>query len=161
MKIKIIEVTNGPNQNWGKMLLGRFDSEWEYKSAIPTATGRFPLLAQLGWGPDHILVLDLATGEGSIFFPGGSAPHDLKKHAVWVCPMFEPFLQWLYQQDTRNLDKLPAHVDIPEAEFSMTGYRRPGPLGDAVRLIKDLMHGSDRANRKAAKDFLKTLGEES
>jgi len=120
MKIKLIEVTNGP-QNWGKFLLGRFDDEWEYKSVID---GR-SIIGGRGWDRDTLLVLDLQTGEGALFRPGGLASADLNKHKIWVCPMYEPFLTWLWAQ--KNPFDIPAHVDLPEAEFQMAGYRRPGP----------------------------------
>lgn len=123
MKTKIIEATNGP-RNWGKFLLGRFDSEWSYRSVVNTDAR---LLGSIGWSPQHLLVMDLQTGEGSIFKPFGSARADLQKHRIWVCPLFEPFLTWLYDQDLSDLDRLPAHVDLPEAAFHQFGYRRPGP----------------------------------
>lgn len=126
MKAKFIEVTNGPRHNWGKMMLCRFEQhEWDYKSVIDSS----PLIWSRGWDKHHILVVDLQTGEGALFRPGGVPSYDLsKQHAVWVCPMFEPFLAWLYKQDTSDLSKLPAHVDLPDAQFEMQGYRRPGPL---------------------------------
>jgi hypothetical protein len=80
-----------------------------------------------GWSPEHLLIMDLQTGEAAMFMPGGSPAHDLDKHRIWVCPMFEPFLDWLYQQDVTDLTKLPGYVEI-DAEFSMSGYRRPGPM---------------------------------
>lgn len=123
MKTKIVEVTNGP-RNWGKFLLARFDSEWEYESKVSPG---HRLLAGRGWGPEHLLIVDLQTGEGAVFRPGGHAGHDLEKHKIWVCPMYEPFLVWLYRQDLSDLDRLPALVDLPEAEFQMYGHRRPGP----------------------------------
>lgn len=123
MKVKFIEVTN-QNRNWGKFLLGRFDSEWEYESTIAPGT---KLLAGRGWTPSHLLILDVQTGEGAIFSPGGSAAHDLNKHKIWVCPMYEPFLEWLYRQDLSDLDKLPAFLDLKDAPFEMYGHRRPGP----------------------------------
>jgi hypothetical protein len=92
-----------------------------------------PLITGRGWSPEHLLIVDLQTGEGAIFRPGGLAGHDLNKHAIWVCPLFEPFLTWLYEQDLSDLDKLPAHIDLPEAEFMMSGHRRAGPAG-----VKDL-----------------------
>ena len=70
--------------------------------------------------------LRLQTGEGAMFRPGGSPAADLDKHAVWVCPLFQPFLAWLYEQDLTDLDALPAHVELPDAEFAFAGYRRPG-----------------------------------
>ena len=127
MKTHIIEVTNGP-KNWGKFLLGTFDNEWTRRSEISPLL-RSPLLRQIGWSASHILVLDLQTGEGAVLRHGGMAKHDLDKHRVWVCPMFEPFLEWLYTQPREKvlaLD-LPAHVDLPDAPFAMHGYRRRGP----------------------------------
>lgn len=122
MQTKFIEVTN-KEQNWGKFLIVRFDEEWEYKSAF---TGR-SLLAEVGWGRDNIIVFDLQTREGAGFRPGGLASADLDKHRVWVCPMYEPFLTWLYCQDLSDLSKLPASLDLKDAQFSMWGYRRKGP----------------------------------
>jgi hypothetical protein len=123
MRTVCIEATNGP-QNWGKFLVGRFDpDEWERASAI---SGR-PLLRAVGWTQDHVLVLDLQTGEGAIFRPGGLVAADLEKHRVWVCPLFEPFLVWLYTQDLTDLGALPPHIDLPSAPFAIAGYRRPGP----------------------------------
>lgn len=72
-------------------------------------------------------VLDLQTGEGAFFRPGGYAAADLEKHRVWVCPLFEPFLEWLYRQDLTDLGQLPRLVELPDAEFAMRGYRRAGP----------------------------------
>ena len=120
MKVKLVEVTNG-ERNWGKFLIGAFDSEWQYRSAIDGNS----IIAGRGWVREHILVLDLQTGEGAIFLPGGRAKNDLDKHRIWVCPMFEPFLEWLYKQP--DPFAIPAHVDLPDAPFSMAGYRRRGP----------------------------------
>lgn len=119
MKTRLVEVTNGP-LNWGKFLLGTFDSEWEYRSVIDST----PLVAGRGWDRKSILLLDLQTGEGAIFYPGGYAKADLDKHKIWVCPMFEPFLTWLYKQP--DPFAIPAHVDLPDAPFAMQGYRRSG-----------------------------------
>lgn len=134
MIVKIIEATNG--FNWGKFLLARFDSEWSYRSPI----GNLPLLRGRGWGPEHLIVFDLETGEGFILLPGGLASADLAKHDVWVCPMCEPFLEWLYRQDLRDLSKLPATVEV-EAESALRGYRRSGLKFEQAfspRLIKAL-----------------------
>jgi hypothetical protein len=121
-----IEATNGPS-NWGKFAVCRFEPyEWVRRSAVDYADRR-PLLGTQGWTIDHLLVLDLATGEGAIFKPGGCAAADLNhKHQVWVCPLFEPFLEWLYQQDLADLSTLPLHVDLPDARFEVRGYRREG-----------------------------------
>lgn len=127
MKTQIVEVTNGP-MNWGKFLVGHFDTEFQRKPAIPGIDGRLmadsSLLVQRGWGRDHFLVLDLETGEGAIFHRPGSPQADLDKHRIWVCPLFEPFLTWLYAQP--SIENLPAHVDLPKAPFALQGYRRPG-----------------------------------
>jgi hypothetical protein len=122
MQTKFIEATNGP-RNWGKFMLARFtDKEWMRRSKIVPGS----LVASTGWSAYHVMVFDLQTGEGAIFRQGGNAKADLDKHQIWVCPMFEPFLTWLYQQDISNFDTLPAHIDLPDAEFSLHGYRRGG-----------------------------------
>jgi hypothetical protein len=41
--------------------------------------------------------------------------------------MYSPFLCWLYEQDLKDLTKLPSFLDLPDAEFAMSGHRRPGP----------------------------------
>jgi len=104
-------------------MLGRFTAdEWKRRSAVDE---RVQLNAR-GWTPEHILVMDLQTGEGAIFKPGGSPKHDLDKHKVWVCPLFEPFLKWLYTQDLSDFEKLPALVNIPDPTSALAGYRREG-----------------------------------
>jgi len=122
MKQKFVEVTNN-EQNWGKFLLLQFDSEWEYDSQM--SPGR-PLLQQIGFNPRQIWVLDLQTCEGAAVVPGGSASADLNKHKVWVCPMYEPFLEWLYRQEFDSIEELPGKLNLTDAEFQMGGYRRPG-----------------------------------
>lgn len=137
-----IEATNGP-QNWGKFMVARFDEELQRTSAIierdivpemKRAAERLggevprvpPLLCGIGWDAGNIIVFDLQTGEGARFRPGGLASADLEKHRIWVCPLFEPFLAWLYTQDLSDLAKLPKHIDLPDAPFDMHGYRRKG-----------------------------------
>ena len=130
MQTKIIEATNvaAGGINWGKFMLGRFDHEWSRRPQVDTYDGgRMPLLMQVGWRAEHLMVMDLQTGEGAIFRPGGHAEADLEKHRVWVCPLFPKFLAWLYQQDLSDLTKLPDLVEIPDSESAMRGYRRPGP----------------------------------
>lgn len=124
MQTKVIEATQDHKTgfNWGKMLVGRFDSEWE----VQTTIGAGSLLSNCGWSPEHILVMDLQTGEGAIFRPGGLASADLNKHRVWVCVLFEAFLEWLYQQDLRDLEALPALVELPDVSPAFSGYRRAG-----------------------------------
>lgn len=122
MDTKIIEAEH--HFNWGKFMLGRFTpSEWAYRSTVDNRG----LLKGRGWARDHTLVLDLQTGEGAIFALDGLARADLNdKHRIWVCPMYEPFLEWLYEQDTENLHALPDRVELPAAPGSMFGYRREG-----------------------------------
>lgn len=124
MKTQIVEVTNGP-LNWGKFLVGRFEArEWFHQSVVSPG----PLLRQIGHNDQQhsVWVLDLQTCEGAMFRIGGSVKYDLDKHRIWVCPMFEPFLEWLYA-NWKDLDSLPTHVDLPDAPFAMSGYRREGP----------------------------------
>lgn len=130
MQTKFIEASgNGPSGgNWGKFLVGRFEpEELARRSKLPEIPADGSLLGFTGWDPKMVWVLDLQTREGAAFRPGGDVAADLNKHAVWVCPLFEPFLGWLYQQDLTDLDALPGYVDLPDAEFAMAGYRRPGP----------------------------------
>jgi hypothetical protein len=123
VKLYPFEATNGGN--WGKFAVGRPSSdEWRWPSQI--GDSRMPMLRQLGWGPEHLWVWDLQTGEGAFFRPGGLAKADLDKHQIWVCPLFEPFLVWLYKQDLSDLSALPALVELPDVPFEFYGYRRGG-----------------------------------
>src|SRR5262245_20033629 len=125
METKIIEATNGP-RNWGKFMVARWTDEWERRPLTEPGMP-VPLLGRIGWTREHLLVLDLRTGEGAVFKPGGLAAADLEKRRIWVCPLFQPFLTWLYLQDLRDLAKLPDAIDLPDAPFDVRGYRRPGP----------------------------------
>lgn len=131
---KIIEASNrdAGGFNWGKFMVARFTDEWLRKPAVRVdgehmpSSAATPLLARCGWTHDHILVMDLQTGEGALFRPGGYAKSDLdQKHRIWVCPLFEPFLTWLYEQPLGDLAALPAHVTL-DAPSAMQGYRRKG-----------------------------------
>ena len=132
MKTKIIEGVQDLEkpENWGKFLVGVLDEEWARESRISPGQ---PLLRACGWwGPERLWVLDLQTGEGAYFSPGGMARADLEKHRIWVCPLYEPFLEWLYRQWNEcggklDIDGLPDVVELPDAEFALYGYRRPGP----------------------------------
>lgn len=139
MKTRIVEATN--TFNWGKFLLGQFDREWKIRSVMPDAGDR-PLLRQVGMAHDQLLVLDLQTCEGALFSvrSSGLASADLAKHQIWVCPLFEPFLTWLYTQDVGDLDALPGIVELEGAPAAMAGYRRSGVVGDYLteKLKQDL-----------------------
>lgn len=127
MKTKLIEATNekdGEHFNWGKFCVAQFDAE---ELAIPSKIDGRYLITTRGWTADHLWVMDLQTGEGACFRLGGCAPADLEKHAVWVCPLFQPFLAWLYQQDFTSVDELPDVVNLPDAPGGLQGYRRSGP----------------------------------
>jgi hypothetical protein len=148
MQTKFIETTNtdAGGMNWGKFMVARFtESEWERRSEV----GGQIMLAERGWSRDNLLVLDLQTGEGAVFKPKGYAKGDLDKHALWVCPLFEPFLGWLYEQDLTDIEKLPALVKIKNPESALYGYRRPGP-GAAQRKSAEQMPAK-RAGKKSAK----------
>lgn len=135
MKTHLIEATN--EKNYGKFLLGVFDSEHEREARVVLGPAG-KLLANCGWrGPNYMLVTDVQTGEGAIFRLGGHVKHDLNKHKIWVCPMFEFFLEWLYAQYNEDPKKvmsldLPELVNLDTNFFSFSGYRRPGIEPDSL-----------------------------
>src|SRR5260370_36921520 len=123
MQTVFIEATNrkdpsNPGINWGKFLVGRFTlDEWKHRSEVALRPGllgwNISLLEAIGWSEKHhVFVMDLQTGEGAIFRHGGDAQADLEKHQILVCPLFEPFLTWLYKQDLSDLTKLPAQDEF-------------------------------------------------
>lgn len=139
MKTKIIEATNpGSNGsagfNWGKFLVLQLDEvEWSVKSVIPcgdpeiqAVQDKYPLLRHIGMSRATVFVIDLQTREGAGFVPGGCAAIDLNQKCVWVCPMYEPFLQWLYGQDLKDVTKLPSLAVLTDAPGDFRGYRRTG-----------------------------------
>src|SRR5262245_9402901 len=98
MKTKFIEATDATKFNWGKFMIGYFEpAELGRPVTLPNAqlASRRPLLDQIGFDRREIFVADLQTQEGAFFRPGGSPKADLEKHRIWVCPLFEPFLEWL------------------------------------------------------------------
>lgn len=137
MRTRIVEATNGPF-NWGKFLIGTFDDAEQSRSSVVDTASTRPLLAQIGHPSRAVLVLDLQTAEGAVFNPSnlvdraGPSPDtelaarcassDLSKHQIWVCPLFEPFLAWLYTQCYPYAD-LPEHVEL-DVPFAAQGYRR-------------------------------------
>lgn len=130
----IVELTD--RFNWGKFLVASFDEhEWARRSLVD---GQPLLSGQCGWTPQHMLVLDLQTGEGAMFLPMGLASADLEKHRVWVCPMFEVFLGWLYDHPEHWADilTLPPLIELDPEETrghnAMYGHRRPGPPQDVI-----------------------------
>ena len=128
MITKFIEVTNevaGRPFNWGKFMVARFTlEEWGRRSKDGHVL--LSLLDQIGWSQRHIIVFDLQTCEGAAFLPGGWPKADLDKHRIWVCPLFEPFLEWLYRRDLTNLDMLPDSIVLQDSPPDISGYRRKG-----------------------------------
>lgn len=139
MRTRIVEATNGP-YNWGKFLVGTFDDAERSRKSVVDASSARPLLAQIGRPYRSVLVLDLQTGEGAVFDPPDwlaedtGPPRDelaaryaksqLEKHRIWVCPLYDPFLGWLFFQPF-PYDGLPEQVEL-DAPFSVYGYRRSG-----------------------------------
>jgi hypothetical protein len=128
MDLKFVEAGNG--FNWGKFAVGRFTLDEMCEPATVDGMAGAPLIASQGWAPHHVWVLDLATGEGAMFDLMGLASADLQKHKIWVCPLYEPFLTWLYAH-RRELGgdwwiELPRSVELPHAPAEMYGYRRDG-----------------------------------
>jgi hypothetical protein len=139
MLTKFIEAGNG--WNWGKFVVAQFDpEEWHRRPKFPGCDGEdaAPLIVGRGWDPRrHYFVMDLQTGEGAMFALDGSPDYDLtEKHAIWTCPMFKPFLRWLYAHYAdgwRDPAELPDFVTFTEEEApsSMAGSRGRGPWSHA------------------------------
>lgn len=134
MESKIVEVVQSRTAggNWGKFLVMMPDTEWAYESRIDKGHSLMRSMGYRSGNGERIWLLDMQTGEGAFFWPGGSAHNDLKAHAVWVCPLYEPFLEWLYagfqESGYIDLENLPEVVELPDAPFASQGYRRPGPF---------------------------------
>lgn len=127
--------------NWGKFLVCRYDRDELLEPArFPGCQGQ-RLVDLRGPGRDHIWVLDLATGEGARFAVNVAdqftAKRYLDEHKVWVCPLFEPFLYWLYARVSESpagwFLTLPRIVELPDAPFVLSGYRRPGLSPESPR----------------------------
>lgn len=169
--------------NWGKFMVGRFtDVEWARPSAVEA--GR-PLMAACGWGSgpvnrvenevgvetgtvdrpgsiEHVLIVDMQTGEGGMFIPGGLPRADLQKHGIWVCPMFELFLEGFYNRvklvglDAVFADPIKLFRVGPEIELRLQGHRHNGPRDFAVLMEKVQAH-LDAPRSQGAKRELTTL----
>ncbi len=135
MDLKFVEaghpqdMATGLYGNWGKFAIGRYtNAELREPTRFPGCDGRH-VVSLRGWGSEHIWVFDLATGEAARFHPVGYAIADLSEHRVWVCPLFEPFLTWLYRFIREHpypqwWDDLPRTVELSEADFAFGGHRR-------------------------------------
>jgi len=127
MRSKIIEVCQPQPVNWGKFIIAQFD---EQEASHISAVSNLPLLAEIGYWGDlrtWLWVFDLQTGEGAIFpvLNRGGCEYELEKHRILVCPLYEPFLKWLYQNYNGDVDEIPSYLEI-DAPASLHGYRRPG-----------------------------------
>lgn len=136
MRTTFIEATQNVwhGLNHGKFMVGVFDAEeWQRPSALDEAVNGMgaggSLLRRCRLTPRDILVMDFQTGEAAVFCHGGFAGADLSRHRVWVCPLFEPFLTWLYEQPLDRIlrGQLPPLIELPDAAPELAGYRRPGP----------------------------------
>lgn len=140
MELKFIEAghpvdENGFGGNWGKFAVGRWTGpELGEKTKYPGCEGQ-NIASLRGWGGDHVWLFDLQTGEAARFHTNNPIPvdvrHQLKTHKIWVCPMFEPFMVWLWGHIRLHpdwWDTLPRTVELPaDTPFDFAGYRRPGP----------------------------------
>lgn len=139
MLSKFVEVTN--NFNWGKFLVCQFSpEEWAKRSEI-TGDG---LLKGRGWTLAHLWVMDLQTGEGAYFRPGGHPVADLQKHQIWVCPMYQLFLAKLYEHKdwcadiTRIPDLITLTAEESKHASALYGFRREGPdQAERERVIRE------------------------
>lgn len=136
MTTRCFECQNG--FNWGKFLIGLFDQEWSVLSQVDSG----PLLHRRGWTDRHILILDLQTGESAIFSHGGLAVADLTKKAIWVCPMFLPFLEWVYRQDLKKFDEWPTLIEVGMEHSAMFAPRNPGPQPITITIPNDIQRES-------------------
>lgn len=123
MYTHFIEATNGGNH--GKFMLARFTAEEAATtSCLPGLEGQSIFFNRGGrrkMTPGRTLVMDLQTGEGAEFSlkGGGLPPAEEAKwalretHRIWVCPLFEPFLCWLFEQGAdQPLGALPRFVEL-------------------------------------------------
>ncbi len=124
MDSRIIEATSG--MCWCKFLVARYGPD-ELNHLSQVDTGRPVLPARCS---TDLLVLDLATKEGAVFTPGRCAKADLRKHDIWVSPLFSPFLDWLYKQDITDLANLPDLVELA----GEGGVRPEGPLDTLLKM---------------------------
>lgn len=130
MKTRIFEATDGVA--YGKFLVGIFDDEWKYRPKMEDAdNGGWGLIANEGWRGNCFLLLDLSNpGVGAIFVHNrgrNMAKADVEKRKISICWIYTEFLQWFYQQDLEDLDRLPAVVDfrLPADALENTKYDRP------------------------------------
>lgn len=151
MLSKMVEVSD--QVNWAKLMVSQFDNdELAYKSRVDTeAKSLLEAVAARRkeyWGEaqQKRLVVDLQTDEGAWFLPHPERDPkvDLDRHQIWVCPLFYPFLQWLYRTNPVHVSGIPDVVELdPDDVIKFQGYRRPGPqflgLGEARDKVVEAM----------------------
>lgn len=126
MKTRIIEATVGRSL-WSVFLVGQFDHERRLKSAVDG----YPFIR--GDAPGSFVLFDLYTKEGAVFSPTGHVKADLRKHAIWTGPLYEPFLVWLREQLALGvtLEDMPGHVELTTSTESC---RHEGPMDALLKL---------------------------
>ncbi len=157
MDTKFVEAGHGGTEetcgNWGKFLIARYTAaELAEPTQFPMCEGE-QVVDLHGTGRAHVWMLDLATGEG-VRFPVGvrNARDALRRHQVWVCPMFGPMLDWLIVH-IRAVNRtwwndLPRVVYLPDAPFDLVGSRGPGPDQATRHRVRDLLTGAPLARRR-------------
>jgi hypothetical protein len=121
--------------NWGLfMVLVPDGNEWSWQSKVVPSLE--PVLGNFGWTPQHVIVMDIRTGEAAIFNPASGQPKvELDEHRIYTSPHFKPFLEWLYAQDIEHLWQAPGVVtELPDATFAMRGWREIGPHPVSITL---------------------------
>lgn len=146
MLTRFIEATNIDHGgiNWGKFLVAKFDSaDWNVHAVEADGLLLEVLPGKESWNRDtSVIVFDLQTGEGARFDLRTEPAMQLDKHRVWVCPMFAPFLDWLFKEiQSRppglgrfDITTLPAVAKFA-APSALAGHRRQGPT------VHILVHG--------------------
>ncbi len=133
MKTHFIEATQRDDFNWGKFLLCQYEpADWAHPVHLPIskslASQPQSLLRSRMRDPDGIWCLDIETNEGAYLRWGPRMHLDLNdKHQVWVCPMYEPFLEWLgSQHELGDITMLPHFLRLDTDFGAVAGYRRSG-----------------------------------
>jgi len=71
MRTYLFETIASPRtpKNWGAFMVCVPDEiEWAWQSHVSTSL--MPALAEFGWTPEHVIVMDMKTGEAAFFRPG-------------------------------------------------------------------------------------------
>lgn len=150
MELKFVEAGQAPEGggNWGKFAVARWSTlEMREPTRFPGCEGQF-ITGLTGSPFDHIWLLDIQAGEGALFSINNpipvDVPHQLNEKQIYICPMFEPFMTWLWEHirshQGTNLDwfdELPRVVVLPEAPFDLYGYRRRGRTSGGTELTPE------------------------